>query len=283
MKKSLILYILLFLLSSYNLLSQEIDNVRASVEGTTIEIRYDIINARINHIFNIEVYYSIDNGNSFIGPLRHVTGDVGDDITAGDNKKIIWDVFKEVDELNEHVIFEVRAEVIEREIKRPYYLGLTTNLNAPIGLSVGQLGEFSWFATFRVHPGYFNQPTTTYECNDDQVLNYNETGYYEFSKDRVRSRIAVLAGVNYQFNQFLYFYGGLGYGSKDLYWHIDKYSYSDHSKTGEEYVKHADYSFSGVEAEFGCLYNYYRVVFTGSVSTLNFKRFDLNVGAGILF
>jgi len=263
-------------------LAQEIDNIKATVEGTTIIIRYDIQNAKINQIFNIEVFYSIDNGNTFIGPLRHVSGDVGDDIPAG-NKKIVWDVFKEVDELNDFVIFEIRAEVIEREIKRPYFIALNTNLNAPIGLNFGQLGIISWYAAFRVHPGYFNQPTTRYECNENEVINYAESGYYEFSNERIRSRIAVLAGINYQYNQFLYLYGGIGYGAKDLYWHINKYSYLDHSKTGQEYVKYTDYSYSGIEAEVGCLYNYYRYVFTGSISTLNFKRLDLNIGAGILF
>jgi hypothetical protein len=282
MKRIIYLIFILLLFSSIKVFGQEIDKVRATVEGTTIEIRYEIINARINHIFNIEVYYSIDNGNTFVGPIRNVSGDVGDDITAG-TKKIVWDVFKEVDELNEYVVFEVRAEVIEREIKRPYYVALSTNMNAPFGINFGQLGEISWFATFRVHPGYFNQPTTRYECNDNEVIDFSETGYYEFSEERIRSRIAVLAGINYQYNQFLYFYGGVGYGAKDLYWHINRYSYLDHTKTGSEYVTHSDLSFSGVEAEVGCLYNYYRVVFTGSVSTLNFKRFDLNIGAGILF
>ncbi|MCS6822218.1 MAG: hypothetical protein NZ551_10160 [Microscillaceae bacterium] len=41
--------------------------------------------------FDVDLYYTQDDGQTFVGPLAKVKGHVGENILAGDDKRIIWD------------------------------------------------------------------------------------------------------------------------------------------------------------------------------------------------
>jgi len=79
---------------------QRIENVKAGQEGKKIIIYYDLTGAQQGEKFYISVYCSTDGGNYFGNALRRVEGDVGDNITAGYNKRIIWDVFAGLGKVN---------------------------------------------------------------------------------------------------------------------------------------------------------------------------------------
>lgn len=73
--------------------SQQIDITNIQLRDKVVEISYNIVDERIDRTYQIDLYNSIDN---FIQPMEAVSGDVGVDIKVGANKKIIWDVEKEL-------------------------------------------------------------------------------------------------------------------------------------------------------------------------------------------
>ena len=55
----------------------------------------------------VDLYISLDGGNTFQGPLKYVSGDVGEDVKKGRNY-IVWDAQKEFgDFASEQVVFRV--------------------------------------------------------------------------------------------------------------------------------------------------------------------------------
>lgn len=85
------IYLLLFLnLFSFKLIYSQISNVDFVVEGSNIIVTYDLsLNA------NIELLVALNGDGEFSGPLKEVSGDVGDIVMRGKNKQIKWNVLKE--------------------------------------------------------------------------------------------------------------------------------------------------------------------------------------------
>jgi uncharacterized protein (TIGR02145 family) len=105
-------FILVFITCFANSQAQSIANVRATQAGQKIEINYDLINAGANQQFDIAVYCSVNGGYAWGIPLKKVEGDVGKGVTAGQNKKIVWFVLNERDNLiGENIVFKITANV----------------------------------------------------------------------------------------------------------------------------------------------------------------------------
>jgi len=107
-----ILILQLFVVVGYG---QKVSNITAEQIGQTIKISYTLVS---ESECDISLYYSLDNGSRWIGPLKRVSGDVGYKIIGG-NKKIIWDVLSEVDQFKfEGVIFKVQTRLNDfKEVK----------------------------------------------------------------------------------------------------------------------------------------------------------------------
>jgi hypothetical protein len=121
--------------------AQKIQNVVSEVSGTNIHIFYDLTDPPENQPVYITVFVSTDGGNSYSEPLKSVTGDVGMVIGPGKQKKIIWDVFSEVDELvSESVRFLVKADLLLSGQERPslkpgFQFGISANLGTKVQLA----------------------------------------------------------------------------------------------------------------------------------------------------
>lgn len=121
--------------------SQLIENVRSEVSGSNIHIYYDLLEAGYDLPVFVRVYLSTDGGKSYGEPLKSVTGDVGMVVGSGEGKKIIWDVFSEMDELvSEAVKFRVKAEFLGSDQKKPslkpaYQAGFSANLGRKVDLA----------------------------------------------------------------------------------------------------------------------------------------------------
>ena len=75
-----------------------VSNVRVQQSDEQLIITYDL-----SENADIEVHVSFDGGVTFRGPLQHVLGSVGKDTNQGNDKIIVWNVFREfgdVDYLN---------------------------------------------------------------------------------------------------------------------------------------------------------------------------------------
>jgi len=79
----------LFCLNSFG---QEVTNVRISQDGTSIVVLYDLEGK--NDRYDVNLFYTTDDGKTWQGPLKNVTGDVAAQL-AGKNKKAIWNAIAE--------------------------------------------------------------------------------------------------------------------------------------------------------------------------------------------
>jgi len=61
--------------------------------------------------YTVSLHYSLDNGSTWLGPARAVTGDVGKGVKPGNNKSILWDVLADRDNLRgDNLMFKVIAK-----------------------------------------------------------------------------------------------------------------------------------------------------------------------------
>jgi uncharacterized protein (TIGR02145 family) len=91
---------------SINIYSQSISNIESSNIGNKVVINYTL---KVDGLTAITLFFSEDEGMTWQGPLKSVTGDVGQDISGG-KKTITWDVLKDRDILvGEKFIFKVFA------------------------------------------------------------------------------------------------------------------------------------------------------------------------------
>lgn len=86
--------------------SQEVSNVHFEQVGKKIHVYYDLIGT---DSYNITMHISQDNGVTWVGPLRNVTGDIGMNREVGMNKEIIWDALSEVDQIRGDIRFRITA------------------------------------------------------------------------------------------------------------------------------------------------------------------------------
>ena len=106
-KKSVILLFLGFI--SNSLFGQTIDSVKAEQIGELVKIHYRISNSTTDQTYQVTIVCSI-NGN-LNTEIKSIFGDVGQ-VRGGKNEYlIIWDVFKDVEEL-QSADFTVRAVLL---------------------------------------------------------------------------------------------------------------------------------------------------------------------------
>ena len=108
LKRLLLLTIFTFLFSQ-----AEITNIQASqrTDGSQIvDITYDLLEDDLFSSFNVIAKFSIDNGQNFTN-LNFITGDIGELITSGLSKSIIWEMGEQLPNIYfENVIIKITAE-----------------------------------------------------------------------------------------------------------------------------------------------------------------------------
>ena len=118
MKKQKHFFILFFLLLPFTLFSQgfQITPPKLEFDGKQLLISYDVINKNEGDQFYVWVEIEKKNGEKVI--MKALTGDIGDKIKVGMNKKIYWIPEKDSVYLNEEVSVEVKAEKYTKSFNR---------------------------------------------------------------------------------------------------------------------------------------------------------------------
>ncbi len=87
--------------------AQKVSNITFRQEQSTIIISYDL---ETKTTCKISLFVSTDDGKTWQGPLKKVTGDAGAKIASG-NHSITWNVLEEFEELRgDKIKFQVRAD-----------------------------------------------------------------------------------------------------------------------------------------------------------------------------
>jgi hypothetical protein len=275
-----LLLLILFMGFSFCLRAQQVKNIEPEREGNKIIVKYTISGAKFNQKFDVSLYVSRDGGQTFKGPLEAVSGDVGEGIREGEHR-IVWDVFKDVHSLEGDVVFDVKARVIEEKVPKEFMVSYMGSLDAPLGVTVGQLGKTGWYASFKTGTNT-TKPEYTYG-GETWNPGFSEAQYYQFNSTEDIRRLSITGGFTWQLGRNFFMYTGAGYGIKELHWQLDIYEYGGSSKTGEKYVKHPDYSYSGVEAEAGFILRMGSFLLEAGATTVNFNYTNVTLGAGLAF
>ncbi|MBL7876652.1 MAG: hypothetical protein JNL53_13380 [Cyclobacteriaceae bacterium] len=100
----------LFLICTFSIstFSQKLENLKAVSTGDSIVITYDLIADLPGDKYEAKIYSSYDN---FASPLRYISGDIGNSLTPGIGKRIVWEAKKELGNYQGDLSFEIRAEI----------------------------------------------------------------------------------------------------------------------------------------------------------------------------
>ncbi|HOD88966.1 MAG TPA: hypothetical protein PKN53_08195 [Bacteroidales bacterium] len=263
-----IFILIIFNLTSLFVFSQSIKNVHSEIKGNQVIVYYSVLGLRYFQTLKTSLYVSMDGGKTYLGPLKAVSGDL--EIITNGNKQIVWDVFKDVDKLEGDIVFDVRAEVIEKEREKNWFLSYSGSYYSPYGLQFGQLGKIGWYVSARANSNILKK--ANYNCNSEGIIDYTGEGYYVFDDKEYLKCYSITAGLTSQWHWNFYWYLGAGYGKNILLWHINEYSYPNYEKTST-YVKNLDYSYTGVEVETGFIFKIKnKILISVGVANLNFIK-----------
>lgn len=107
-------FALLLLMSNANAQSKlpYIKNIQMNVKESQVEITYDILNSDAGQLHYIDLFF-IDSEFNYFYP-DSVYGDIGEGVSGGTNKKIIWEISNELIDLPKSVKTEI---VLDGRIK----------------------------------------------------------------------------------------------------------------------------------------------------------------------
>ncbi len=128
------LYFLGFIFISLQINAQSIKSLKASATGSTVTVTYDLASPDEGQKFTIELKSSEDN---FLRALKEVSGDVGENQSAGLGKTITWDARKEIGAFQGDISFEITATVTFNPLK---FVSPTTGS----GVKIGKPYQIEW-------------------------------------------------------------------------------------------------------------------------------------------
>jgi hypothetical protein len=158
----------------------------------------------------------------------------------------------------------------------PNKLNTVTNYVATLGGG----GNIGWFVRAKFATDKSTAPYET--ANGAHIDNYNMPGYYQYNGKTLNKRTAYTGGVYFGISNIAIYLGG-GYGTRELLWGIDQYTYGNSSLVATSWVKNIANSYTGFEAEGGLILKYGYLNLMGGVSSIQGKYTDYNLGIGLNF
>ena len=278
MKKLVVLLSAFLTMTAATLMGQGAQHITSELKDGMILIHYNL-SYKFYQVVNISIYVSNDGGNTYVGPLKEVTGDVGQNIKRG-NRTISWDFMKEMPFVEETLIFDVSSEITGEKPKSSWFVQYVANPTTYVGFRGGILGIVGYYVEARCNLNVFNSAAYTYK---DGKIDFNHPGYYVFSDEKGYSAFSALAGIAYQPARNFYIYLGVGYGKENYMVGVDTYDYDGDVKTANEYAKYDGKCNSGVEVDLGLMLKINRFLLSAGGTTINFKTINWTVGIGICF
>jgi hypothetical protein len=108
-KKLFIGLLFLFWMLQVNLFAQEFTIKKFEMAGEKLNVYYDLLDSVSGHTYTVRVYSSKD---SYTDPVTKITGDVGQEVKPGINKKITWSAKDELGpEFEGKISLQVRGKL----------------------------------------------------------------------------------------------------------------------------------------------------------------------------
>lgn len=229
--------ILLFFLLPDNLSGQtsiSVTKPRLELADDNLVIQYDILNAKSSDFFVVWIEVTDAAGNKV--KALSVTGDIGNDIKGGKNKRINWDFGNDSIYIDENIFVEVKAEkiVVQEEQAQTKTTDETKNIKADEG-SMGMKGisKGNMILSTVVVPGWGQTKTNKgkpywligaagYSCLAGSViLNLNSRSVYDDYKSEMdpdaSNNLFEKANQRKNFSKYLAF-SAIGIWAADIIW-----------------------------------------------------------------
>ena len=119
------LYLLVWgmlILQGSDVFAEAVKDVRFRTEGNQVEVFYTLVG---EGEYEVSLQLSNDGGRTFLLVPHSLSGDVGSAVEPGRNKRIIWDVLKDVPRLEgDAFVFKVTASQPGNRLDKKWLLGL---------------------------------------------------------------------------------------------------------------------------------------------------------------
>ncbi|MDR1402973.1 MAG: hypothetical protein LBJ60_04635 [Tannerellaceae bacterium] len=158
-----------------------------------------------------------------------------------------------------------------------FFSGYTYSMQAPVGISVGGVGErFGWYARFKTNMSFL---VANHEFSGERP---NREDIFKNLKKKKINSYAATAGLLVKCAPWLYVSVGAGYGKRDLLYQFSKLD-SDAEELETGWYKKTDSSYNGVSADLDFMLRFGFLYVSAGCNTMNFDYVDLNAGIGVFF
>lgn len=278
MHKYIILLLILF--SAITSFAENASNIRVRQEGKAIVVTYDL-----NKNSVVRLLMASGHSNQYT-ELKAVSGNVGKNVSAGQNRKIVWKPLEE----NETFIAENVRFKVEALSSYDYYTQnakIKTIVSGQIGYSAApQLSYGAMIGQMYKGIGWFVNVRSNFQFNTSAELACDKQGYIDnerpfYTSNTSTTHYIINAGfmmnvlektTKNKFNT-LGFYVGAGYGKRELQWET----------TDGLWVKYAPTSNTGFSGNIGVLGSISGVTLNVGLNTINFKYVEVEAGIGYMF
>lgn len=229
----------------------------------------------------MEVFCSTDGGETYNIFLKNAIGDIGNDVSIGRKKQLVWDVFKDIGGLAGNVSFRVVADKNPRI--RNYFVSYNGTMEAPFGVQAGMLGGISPYFSIKMNSDFNAKHNYIYDENT-LIVDYPYNEIYFIYGDKVKKpRYSLTLGGTFQLFNKGYAYLGVGYGKSYLLWEVNEYNYKDDELAEVSWAVNNNWSVKGLELESGLIFPVKDLVFSVGGNVVNFRRPTLSFGLGYKF
>jgi len=141
---------LMCFLAGFNAKAQNLSNIDVRQQDTIIYVSYDL-----QQKSDIYLYVSLNDGNSFLGPMHYVSGDVGHNVHPGEKKIVFWYAVSEIGYIsNPNVRFKIVAKSSKDEyLKKTNLQYATVNGERPFEITKTEV-TVSQYAQFVENTNY---------------------------------------------------------------------------------------------------------------------------------
>ncbi len=141
----LITFIAVFLALPFINHGQNVENIRFRQENNKVIISYDLTGKK-GGCYEIDAYYSSGKRGNFYS-LKSASGDIGDCIRKGKDKKIVWDVLKDK---KTGIVSNIRFKIVADRKEIEDYLLAKYIFGGSFGISL----NYGWFKSRDKNTGY---------------------------------------------------------------------------------------------------------------------------------
>lgn len=276
MKTRLLLVLACVLVSCQILKAQEhVTNIRATQEDKTVKIMYDLKTRA-----DVKMLISLDDGETYTDTMT-ISGHVNKIITAGRNRVITWQAFKNLG-YGDYPEIRFKFITVEKKLeptKRPPRIdkitfitlnGGYTNTEVPsIGATLGQVKKYGWFVT--VMSGFnFAGLAPDGKADADGFVG-DDLPFYK--DEYAKTALSIMGGGVLRLNEYMYAKAGLGFGNRSISW----------KTLDDQWVRQKDYSAVGVDFSLGMMFKFGNFIISLDGVTTNFNIYEGRLGIGYSF